>query len=111
VAEEGALASLGDREFVRQVVKRVSEGRDDYARAAKSVGLITLPSATNFVSFDIGDGTRADTLCGLLLDLGCFVRKSGTPPLDRCVRVTVGTEADRRLFGDILERATSEMVR
>lgn len=105
IAEEGALASLGDTAFVESVIRRVAEGRRDYERLAESHDLTTFPSATNFVSFDFGDAARAESVCEQLLQLGAFVRKSGTAPLDRCVRVTVGTEADRRLFGDLLGRA------
>ena len=38
-----------------------------------------------------------------LQDEGVFVRMPGVAPLDRCIRVTVGTAEERALFADIFE--------
>ncbi len=102
IAQAGALASLGDPDFVERVVKAVAEGRQDYEALGHELGLPTLPSATNFVSFDAGDVKRAERMMEALLERGAFVRKPGAPPLDRCFRVTVGTGPEREAFGEIL---------
>ena len=62
IAQVGALASLRDPEFVAQVIAEVAAGREDYARLAASLGLVALPSATNFVAIDVGGGDRARAL-------------------------------------------------
>jgi histidinol-phosphate aminotransferase len=103
LAQEAALASLGDHAFIADVVRRVAEGRDDYARIAARLGLEALPSATNFVAIDMGTGDRARATLKLLLeDQACFLRMPGVAPLDRLIRVTVGTEEERRGFADAL---------
>jgi histidinol-phosphate aminotransferase len=109
MAQAGALASLQDTAFVQSVVQAVVEGRRVYEALAREVGLSTLPSATNFVSFDAGDASRAQTILEMLLERGVFVRKSGIAPLNRCVRVTVGTPAERRAFADILRQVLAEL--
>ena len=110
LAQEAALASLGDRDFIASVVRRVSEGRDDYARLAAGLGLASLPSATNFVAIDMGSGARARTTLALLLEEeGCFLRMPGVPPLDRLIRVTVGTEDERSRFAVALARILPEL--
>jgi histidinol-phosphate aminotransferase len=101
VAQAGALASLGDRAHVDEVVARVAEGRRDYVDLARSLGLATLPSATNFVAIDVGGRTRAEALLASLQDRGVFVRMPAAPPLDRCIRVTVAPAADRAQFAEI----------
>jgi histidinol-phosphate aminotransferase len=105
LAQEAALASLGDPGFIAEVVQKVEEGRADYARIAASLGLATLPSSTNFVAFDLGSLARARAALELLLTReACFLRMPGAPPLDRLVRVTVGVEAERRGFALALAR-------
>ena len=41
-------------------------------------------------------------------DEGVFVRMPGVAPLDRCIRVTVGTAEERALFADIFETVLNE---
>ena len=101
VAQVGALASLRDPEFVRSVVAQVAEGREAYMKLASEMGLHALESATNFVAIDAGgDGERARRLLGLLEEREVFVRMPGVAPLDRCIRVTVGTAEERARFAE-----------
>lgn len=104
VAQAGALASLGDAEHLRQVVASVAEGRRDYENLARSLGLATLPSATNFVAIDVGGVRKARALLSALEQRGVFVRMPGAAPLDRCIRVTVAPREDRALFAEILQQ-------
>ena len=102
VAQAGALASLADTDYLASVTAAVATGRDEYAALAAELGLTALPSATNFVTIDVGGPERARALVAALAERGVFIRMPGAPPLDRCVRVTVGTPAERALFGEIL---------
>ena len=105
LSQEAALASLGDQNFIRDVAAKVATGRADYARIAERLGLKTLPSSTNFVAFDMGSGARARATLALLLEEeSCFLRMPGVAPLDRLVRVTVGTEEERAGFAAALAR-------
>ncbi|HEV3156682.1 MAG TPA: aminotransferase class I/II-fold pyridoxal phosphate-dependent enzyme [Candidatus Baltobacteraceae bacterium] len=108
-AQIGALASLGEREYVAGVVREIERGREEYARLAEGLGLSMLPSRTNFVLFDIGTRARAEALVRALLLRGVFIRKPGMPPLDRYVRVSVGNTDERRRFGDALAEALPEL--
>jgi histidinol-phosphate aminotransferase len=102
VAQAGALASLQDTEHLEAVVAAVAAGRDEYAAVARDLGFTPLPSATNFVTMDVGGVKRARALVAALAERGVFIRMPGAPPLDRCVRVTVGTPEERAAFADIL---------
>lgn len=101
VAEAGALASLADPAYIRGVAAAVAAGRRDYETLAHGLGLATLPSATNFVTIDVGGPERARGLVEELAARGVFVRMPGAPPLDRCIRVTVGTPEQRAAFAAI----------
>jgi len=116
IAQSGALAALGERDFVAGVVAEVARGRDDYAALAARFGLRTLASRTNFVCINLGSRAAAEAMVEQLLRCGIFIRKPGLPPLDRYVRVTVGTPAQRQelaaAFGAALEtvRATGTVL-
>ena len=110
VALAGALTSLRDQEFLCSVVTAVDEGRRDYIALAQEFGLPTLPSATNFVTIDVGGAERAQTLLSALAERGVFIRMPGAPPLNRCVRVTVGTPPERAAFAAIFREVWPQLV-
>jgi len=98
IAQAGALAALGAHAYVADVVREVERGRADYEALGARLGLGTIPSRTNFVCFDLGTRARAEAMVDALLERGVFIRKPGAAPLDRYVRVTVGTESERAAF-------------
>lgn len=102
IAQAGALASLHDPEFLRDVVSAVEEGRREYEVLARELNLSVLPSATNFVAIDMGCVERASAIVDRLFERGVFVRMPSAPPLNRCIRVTVGTPLERAAFAEIL---------
>ncbi|HEU5370652.1 MAG TPA: pyridoxal phosphate-dependent aminotransferase [Ktedonobacterales bacterium] len=102
VAQAGALAALHDTDYLREVVAEAEKGRQEYGELARSLGLPTIPSATNFVSIDVGGPERARALLTALAERDVFVRMPGTPPLNRCIRVTVGTADQRAAFATVL---------
>ena len=104
LAQAAALASLNDPDFLASVVAEVARGRDEYAEIVARLGYTAIPSATNFVSIDLGrDGDYARAALQALDAAGIFVRMPGVAPMDRCIRVTVGNAEERRLFADRFE--------
>lgn len=108
-AQIGALASLEDRTFHRYVVEQTARGRDEYYALAESLGTTALRSHTNFVCIDFATGERATNVMNRLLARGVFIRKPGAPPLDRYVRVSVGTAQERADFGTRLRAVLAEV--
>lgn len=96
-----AEAALGDVEFLRNMVEEVRRGRDEYGELATSLGLTSLPSHTNFVAIDLGAFERAQAMVIALQEAGVFVRMPWAAPLNRCIRVTVGTPGQRARFAEI----------
>ncbi|MEM7250281.1 MAG: aminotransferase class I/II-fold pyridoxal phosphate-dependent enzyme [Pseudomonadota bacterium] len=102
IAQAGAIASIADRTFIQGVVDEVARGREEYYAMASSLGLASVGSATNFVCVDVGAGDRARALLSKLETNGVFVRMPGVAPLDRCVRITVGTAPERARVAEVL---------
>jgi histidinol-phosphate aminotransferase len=111
IAQAGALASLRDTAYLQSVVALVAEGRSEYVALAHEMGVTPLPSATNFVTIDVGGVERAKALVAALAERGVFIRMPGAPPLDRCVRVTVGTPDERDAFAEALRAAWSQVAK
>lgn len=102
IAQAGALASLGEEEFLESVVAEVALGRDELARAAAPFGLQPLPSGTNFVALLSESADRASSIVEALATRDIFVRRPGVAPLDAIVRVTLGNESERAQFAEAL---------
>jgi histidinol-phosphate aminotransferase len=99
-AQIGALAALADQPYLASVVARIRGAQARIGTIAAANGLQALPSATNFVTIDCGrDGAFAKRVLEALIARDVFVRMPGVAPLDRCIRVSAGADADL----DILE--------
>jgi histidinol-phosphate aminotransferase len=101
-----ALAALKDQNYLQQVIAQIIEARDRrIAGIARDNGLLPLPSATNFVAIDCGrDGAYAKAIVDGLMEHGVFIRMPGVAPLNRCIRVSVGPEADMALLEEALPK-------
>lgn len=109
VAISAALAALEDQSYLCSVIEKVAAGRERIAAIAAANGLSAIPSATNFVAVDCGgDGAFALKIMQGLVARGLFVRKPMASGLDRCIRVSVGTDADMDLFEAELPKVLAE---
>lgn len=106
LAVTAALAALDDQAYLRAVVDKVAACRLRIAAIAEESSLSTLPTATNFVAIDCGgDGAFALKVMQELIARDIFVRKPMAPVLDRCIRVSVGPEAEIDLFAEAFPKA------
>ncbi len=109
IALAGALASLADTDFVRGVIEAVAIGRADYETMAARLRLNALPSATNFVAIDMADAKKARSILEHLLQRGVFTRMPSAPPINTCVRVTVGTSGQRARLAEVFSEVVADM--
>jgi histidinol-phosphate aminotransferase len=106
IAQAGALAALDDPAHLASVVGRVRAARERIGAIARESGLRPLPSATNFVAIDCDrDGAFARRVLAELAARDVFVRMPGVAPLDRCIRISAGTEADLAVLASALPDA------
>lgn len=106
VSQAGALAALADQDWLHRVQDRTVAARLRLSAIARANGLNPLPSATNFVTMDCGrDGDHARRVLAELGRLGVFIRMPGVPPLDRCIRISLGEDAALDLVEAALPRA------
>ncbi len=95
ISQAGALAALQDKTWQAYMRLLVAGARDRIAQIAQDNGLSALPSATNFVAIDCGqDGDFARAVLHELDARAVFVRMPFVAPQNRCIRVSVGPEAE-----------------
>ncbi len=96
-----ATEVFNNYEIILEDVKRIKEQREYlYARMSSIRGIQVYPSDANFILFRVR-GARA--VYRRLLREGILVRDM-TQELEDCLRVTVGTEEENRMFVEVLER-------
>ncbi|MCU0901192.1 MAG: aminotransferase class I/II-fold pyridoxal phosphate-dependent enzyme, partial [Cypionkella sp.] len=106
VAQIGALAALADQDWLAQVRGMVASARRRVTAIAAANGLSALPSATNFVTVDCGrDGDYARAILRETVARGVFIRMPGVAPLDRCIRISLGTAAALDVLEEVLPQA------
>lgn len=106
IAQAGALAALADQDYLREVVAKVDRARKAISEIGRANGLVPLPSATNFVALDCKrDGAYAKRVLDGLIGRGVFVRMPGVAPLNRCIRISAGSDADLAIFAEELPGA------
>jgi histidinol-phosphate aminotransferase len=105
LGQAAALAALGDPDWIGEVKAKVVRARERIGEIARANGLAPLASATNFVTIDCGrDGVYARSIVDELLKEGIFIRMPGVAPLNRCIRVSAGTDADLDLLAEALPK-------
>ena len=96
VGHAGALASLGDAEFVASSRRRTAEAREFTVAALASAGIACPASRTNFVFAGVGAARR--DLPAALARSGIRVNWRGEPLASDWMRITIGTMDEMRRF-------------
>lgn len=108
-AQAGALAALQDQSHLANVLEQISIARRRISKIAEDNGLITRPSATNFVAIDCGrDDAFAKAVLDGLIARGIFVRMPFATPQNRCIRVSCGTPEQLDRFATALPLALED---
>ena len=109
VGQLGAAAALADQAYLAEAVAAIARAREGLAGIARANGLDPLPSAANFVTIDCGaDGSFSKRVLDGMLSRGVFIRRPGAVGLDRCIRISCGTDKDLAVVAEALPAALAE---
>lgn len=98
IAQQGAMASVQDQNFLHKVRLAVGAARERVTGFADTHGLTALPSSTNFVAVDLGSTEAAQEMITALGKRQVFMRMPGVAPLNRFIRVGLGTDKEYDFF-------------
>ena len=102
LALAGALAALGDDEFLHASYELNRSGMVQIVAGLEKLGLEYIKPHGNFVTFKVGDAAAVNQK---LLQQGVIVRPIAGYGLPEWLRVTIGTEAENARFLEALEKA------
>lgn len=101
-----AIAALGDTDFLAQSFACNRQGMADLMAAFDRLGLDTIPSSGNFITFQAGKDQDSVAAVNLkLLRQGVIVRPLVGYRMPEWLRVTIGTEQENARFIEALENA------
>ncbi|MER0237839.1 aminotransferase class I/II-fold pyridoxal phosphate-dependent enzyme [Fulvimarina sp. MAC8] len=110
MALAGAQAALSDRDHLNWTVDEVAKSRIQLALVAEKQGFSALPSATNFVAIDLGQGREYCRKVAKEIERqGVFIRRPGAEFLNRTLRVSAGTPSDIERFDEALRSAIEKV--
>lgn len=95
LAQVAAEAALGDDDYRHKMINLVAEGKNYLYKEFYKLGLFYVPSETNFVLVNVGQGS---VVFQALLEKGIIVRAMDEYKLPEFVRVTVGKPYQNRKF-------------
>lgn len=97
MAQATALAALSDIDIINDRVAEILRERDRVARALAAMGVVTLPSETNFLMARLADGdtTQIEALVVHLFDTcGIIVNRTREAGLEAYMRFSLSLPAD-----------------
>ncbi|MDP3526381.1 MAG: pyridoxal phosphate-dependent aminotransferase [Hoeflea sp.] len=110
LGQTAALAALADQTWLSHVIAQVVASRDQIAKLVGGQGLRPIASATNFVTVDCGGGAaRSRAILEGLVSRGVFIRMPGVAPLNRCIRISTGPEAEIDIFEQALVETMADL--
>lgn len=90
---------LDNLSIMKKNMKLFKEGKSYLIQSLKSIGLEFFDTHTNFILIDVGTPKLVSKISKELLKRKILVRSGYTePPLDRCIRVTIGSKKQMKKF-------------
>ena len=107
--QAGAIAALGDSDWVEKTRSHTIQWRQWLAgevNALGNAGLRAIPSAANFVLVEFPESGPANAAAAnqALLEDGIIARYLAVQDMPRCIRISIGTEAETRAAAASLRR-------
>ncbi|MFH1441294.1 MAG: histidinol-phosphate transaminase [Candidatus Omnitrophota bacterium] len=105
LAQEAALASIDDKDFIRKTKEVILEGKNYLYDALTKMGLVYVPSVANFILINV------ERDCGVffrqMLKYGVIIRDMKQYGLNNFIRVTIGTKKENERFIKVLKKVYS----
>jgi histidinol-phosphate aminotransferase len=109
LAQAAGIAALEDSEFLHRSLAMNAAGRRQLTPALAELGLRTVPSDANFLMVPCESEEAALAIYDALLRRGVIIRPLRAFGLPRCLRITIGTEAQNLVLLSALREVLETM--
>jgi histidinol-phosphate aminotransferase len=106
LAQEGGLAALDDKDFLKRTRRMVLEGKDFIYKELSKMSLGFQPTVANFILVDTGRDCLE--VFKAMLKFGVIVRDMKQYGLRNFIRVTIGTSKENERFIRVLRKVLKE---
>jgi len=107
IAQEAALAAVGDTEYVEKVVALVETEKKRYYSFLNEINIDFKPSRTNFILISTGRDSRK--VADYLLSNGVIVREMSSWRLKGYIRVNIGLPGENDRFFEVFRKAVENI--
>ena len=109
-AQSAAIAALDDEAYLENALTVNCDGMDQITATFDELKLKYLRSVTNFVTLLFKDGISAKEFTQTMLEHGVILRHLIGFGLPECVRVTIGTTDENKIFIEKLNKIMEQAV-
>jgi len=109
LAEAAGIGALRDTEFLRRSLKVNSDGMKHMVAALRELDIDAVPSDANFVMIVRENEKDAAYIFSELLKKGIIIRPLNAFGLPHCLRITIGTAEENRLFIDAFKKVLTKV--
>jgi histidinol-phosphate aminotransferase len=110
LAQIAAVASLQDKEFLEMSIKTNAVGRNVLTEGLIRLGLVPIPSCTNFVMFRVASSSLVAEIYQGMLKRGVIIRPLTQMDLPDCLRISVGQPEEIELCLETLAKVLAQVL-
>ena len=108
-AQEAAIAAMDDNNHLEKTIKINESEKTIIENNLKQMSVNFIKSSTNFITLIFESDFQALTFTKLMLQNGIIVRHLDSFGLAECVRVTVGTSEENKVYIKILQKIINKV--
>ena len=98
LGQVSACAAIDDIEHLKLSIEKNNKEKTKLEEFFKRNDYEYIPSATNFITLNLSSSEKAKEICDKMLNKGIILRNLSTFGLDNCIRVSIGTPSENKIF-------------
>ena len=108
-AQEAAIGALEDSKFLQKVLDNNKLGMKFYLQELNELNISFIPSSANFITLKFENEKKAVFFLNKMLENGIILRGLKNFGLSDCIRVTIGTMEENKIFINKLKTFINEL--
>jgi len=103
-SQAAATAAMLDQDYMHETVAQTNAIREQFALRMQDCGVEFIPSHSNFIMVNLVSKEQLTLVDNALRQQGILTRQMGAYDLHQWLRITIGTQAQMQLTGDVIQQ-------